>query len=127
MSFTIGATTFSETHGHVFTGPFDAPVQRTMFPGAKGEIELRDKIKGRGLAIPYLVEASSIANLTSELNTLHQLSGQLHGTLTIDSTTFANVTFQGFVPDGRIFKDQSSGNWLQRGTIMCRQIGPATT
>lgn len=127
MSFTIGSTTFSETHGHVFVGPFDAPFQTTHFPGAKGTIELRDQIKGRGLAIPYLVEASSIANLTSELNTLHQLTGQVNGTLTIDSTTYANVTFHGFVPDGRIFKDQSSGNWLQRGTIMLRQTGPATT
>lgn len=106
----------------MLTGPFSAPMERAAFAGAFGEVELRDKIKGRDIAIPYRVSASSVANVQSAVDSLHIQAGQLNGTLTIDSTTYQHCTFTGFMPEGRIFLDASSTNWFQRGVCVFRQL-----
>lgn len=122
MAFTIGSASFSGKHGRAVLSPFEAPVVRTSYSGSRGIVELQDEIKSRRIAINYLVTGASAAALNTALETLHSQSGQVAGTLTIDSTTFRNCKFIGFGPDGRPFNDAVSGNWLQRGTILVEQL-----
>ena len=131
MALTLSSLTFNGTHnvyGKPLFGPFDSISQRTAFPGAYGEIELRDPYKGRAIAFPYRVGATSEANLLTALDTLAKAAGQVHGTLTYDSATFINVTFVAFQPDGRYQPIAGLGTtaWIQRGTLLFRQISTFT-
>lgn len=132
MGLSITGFTFStwpssgkDIYGPVDFGPYDVPIERAAFAGAKGEVELRDKIKGRVLMIPYRPQATTDALLYAKLQTLSEAAGQYHGTLTHGSTTYPNVTFEGFFPQRQRMIDGSGVNgYFQHGVLRFRQVSP---
>lgn len=127
MALTLSTLTFSGTHnayGKPLFGPFDGMTLRTAFPGSLGEVELRDQIKGRSIQIPYRIGHTSEANLLTALDNLAKAAGQVNGTLTYESATFANVTFMGFVPAERYKPVAGMGTtaWIQQGVLHFRQL-----
>lgn len=127
MALTCGSFTFSGTYnlyGRPRFGGFVSGVQRTAFPGSLGMAELRDPIKGREIVIPYRVGATSEANLFSAIDTLSKAAGQVNGTLTADSVSFANTTFIEFSPQEQMQPVQGTGSlaWIQRGFLRFLQL-----
>lgn len=124
--FSLAGVTFTGLHGRLMLASYDAPRETSTFAGAVGEVELRDRLKGRLLMIPYRVTAPTLPELQEALETLHRRAGQLHGDLVIDARTYRRVTFIAFRPsDPRVIYDPAGDWWILRGTILLRQLAPA--
>lgn len=112
------------THQVPMLEPFEFQNHLGRFFGAVGETEIRDEQKGRWIRVPALfTEFVSKVTLEAALTTVDDKANTLHGTLTVDSVTYSNVTFLSLERQGQPFYDGSGVNkWIQRGVLVFRQL-----
>ena len=126
MTVTLGSGGFAfgnPSHGTLKESPWDQPVAVQSFFGIKGEVHLIGKNQGRDLELDIMLfNAADESTLRTATNAIANQQG-LTGTLTVNSLTWPNVRFVGFMPSEAPFVDGSGQlGWCLRGTLKFRQI-----
>jgi len=124
MTITLGAFNFGNpSHGALRDAPFEQQVATHSWFGIIGELHLISKNTGRVVEVDVMLfNAATETVLRTALDAIHQKQGT-HGTLTVNSIDYPNVTFLGFHASEPPFLEGSGQLlWCIRGVLKFRQV-----
>lgn len=129
MSITHDSVTFSQLHGAIQTTRPEPSVQRTRFPGVRGETHIVGRPGARELSTTYIMKGyASKLLLDTAITALNQQVGVLTGTLTVTGSyagVYGGCTFMGFeVEPGTQAYDPGGNGWYAMGRLVWLQRNP---